>query len=147
MERKPVQPLELYPLQHTVGARISDLDQYGHLNAIRIGHLYEDARAQFYRTAFGAGSGITFVVAQITIRYLREVRWPGDLRIGTGVISLGRSSFTTIQGLFDAQEGCAGVCETVTVIVDRGAAAPLGDRAREALQALAMPHADARLPS
>ena len=36
-----------YPVMQQITTRVSDNDGYGHLNAIRIGHYYEEARASF----------------------------------------------------------------------------------------------------
>jgi acyl-CoA thioester hydrolase len=121
--------LAAYPVVRDLTTRVSDMDGYGHLNAIRIGHFYEDARAAFYGVAFAGLTRGRTLVAQLTIRYLGEGHWPGTVRIGTGIVKVGNASFTMGQGLF--QDGrCLGLCETVLVATENGASTPLRDEVR-----------------
>lgn len=122
-----------YPLRRTMQTRVSDIDGYGHLNAIRIAQLYEDARAAFYREA-GAMS-VRTVVAQLTLRYLEEGFWPEDVRIGTGVVRIGNSSFEMGQALFQGAR-CIGLADTIIVHTDGPAAAPLPAPYRDRLEAM-----------
>jgi acyl-CoA thioester hydrolase len=124
----PIDPLRLrlaaYPVLRQMATRVSDIDGYGHLNAIRIGHFYEDARAAFYGQAFEGWPRLRTLVAQLNIRYLRESHWPDPVEIGTGVLKVGNASFVMAQGLF--QHGvCVGLADTVVVNTDAGASAPL----------------------
>lgn len=127
--------LETYPLVRRISTRVSDLDGHGHLNAIRVGHLYEDARAALYLELGRDVVRPRNVVVQLTIRYLGEGSWPGDAEIGTGIAKIGTSSFEMAQGLF--QKGrCIGLCDTVIVNAKDGKSAPLpgGYRAHIAAQ-------------
>ena len=126
--------LAAYPVRREITTRVGDLDGHGHLNAIRIGLYYEDARAAFYGVAFeGLSRGGRVLVAQITTRYLGEGYWPAAVQVGTGISRIGNSSFQMSQGLF--QEGrCLGLCETVLVNTGAGASAPLPDNIRAALE-------------
>lgn len=122
--------LDRYPIRTALEARVSDLDGYGHLNGIRIGLFYEDARARAYGPVC---RGTRLVVAQFTMRYLAEGRWPGTLAIGSGVARIGRSSFVLAQALF--QDGaCIGLAETVLVRSDGAGALPLADALVEELR-------------
>jgi acyl-CoA thioester hydrolase len=121
--------LGAYPVVRDLTTRVSDMDGYGHLNAIRIGHFYEDARAAFYGVAFAGLTRARTLVAQLTLRYLGEGHWPGTVQIGTGILSVGNTSYVMGQGLF--QEGrCLGLCETVLVSTEGGKPAPLPDDIR-----------------
>jgi acyl-CoA thioester hydrolase len=125
--------LGAYPVARELTTRVSDMDGYGHLNAIRIGHFYEDARAAFYGVAFAGIVRARTLVAQLTIRYLGEGHWPGTVRIGTGILKVGNSSYVMGQGLF--QDGrCLGLCETVLVSTEKGKTAPLPDDIRAAAE-------------
>ncbi|WP_439814563.1 acyl-CoA thioesterase [Zavarzinia sp. CC-PAN008] len=113
-----------YPIVMDISVRVSDLDGYGHLNAIRLGHYYEEARASFYGIALKGIPRVRTVVGQLTIRYLREGFWPGSLRCATGIERIGSASFDMVQALF--QNGrCIGVCDTTVVNTADGASAPL----------------------
>jgi acyl-CoA thioester hydrolase len=125
--------LAAYPVRREITTRVGDLDSYGHLNAIRIGQYYEDARAAFYGVAFPGVDRGRSLVAQITTRFLGEGFWPNPLVVGTGITRIGASSFEMSQGLF--QDGrCLGLCETVLVNVEKGASAPLPDDVRACLE-------------
>ena len=58
-----------------------------------------------------------YVIASLKLDFLAEIHWPGRIEIGTGVRSVGNSSFRMVQGLF--QNGCCvGAAETVIVQLD-----------------------------
>jgi len=122
-----------YPVVREVTTRISDMDGYGHLNGIRIGLFYEDARASFYSVAFEGIERPRFFVAQLTIQYLAEGHWPGTVQVGTGISRIGNSSFEMAQGLF--MDGrCLGLCETILVYAPGQTSAPLHDEIRARLE-------------
>lgn len=104
---------EAYPVHHQLQTRVGDLDGYGHLNAVRLGQYYEDARAVFQRS-LRRGGRARVVVAQFAVRYLAEGKWPGVVEIGTGVVRIGTSSYAIGQALFQGRR-CIGLCETVLV--------------------------------
>jgi acyl-CoA thioester hydrolase len=129
--------LAAYPYVRTLATRVSDMDGHGHLNAIRVGHFYEDARAAFYGVAFKDLPRIRTVVAQLNIRYLREGHWPGDLVVATGISRVGGAAFEMAQALF--QDGvCIGLCDTVLVNTLKGASAPLPAANRAGLERMSL---------
>lgn len=130
-ERRPA--LADYPDHQTITTRVADMDGYGHLNAIRTGQYYENARASFYGPLFGGLPRSRMLVAELTMRYLREGFWPGDLIVGTGIVRIGRSSFHMGQGLFQNSQ-MIGTCTTVLVNTENGAPAPYGPAYRERLE-------------
>ena len=124
---------EAYPRRVVLSTRVSDMDGYGHLNAIRIGHYYEDARARFHADVFPRAERLRTVVAQLTIRYLGEGHWPGDAEVGTAILRIGNSSFEMGQALF-VRGKCIGLCETVLVHSPEGKAVPLTPAYRRAAE-------------
>lgn len=129
--------LVAYPVKRTVVTRVGDMDGYGHLNAMRIGGYYEDARAAFYGVAFEDLRRQRMLVAQVTMRYLGEGFWPGSLEVGTGISRIGVSSAEMVQGLF-SEGRCIGLCETVLVNTAEGRPAPFPDAARACLARFAV---------
>lgn len=127
--------LAVYPVVRLITTRVSDMDGYGHLNAVRLGQCYEDARATFYSSVLDYPGERRMPVVQLTIRYLAEGFWPGDLQIGTGVSRIGNASFEVVQGLFQ-NERCLGLCETVLVHTVGAKSAPIPDPMRTALERL-----------
>jgi acyl-CoA thioester hydrolase len=96
-------PLEAYPSRTSADIRYSDLDRQGHVNNAvfatfsevgRVAFMYDPARPL-------ASEGRNFVIARLLIDFRAELFWPGTVEIGTGVLKVGRSSFTLAQGIFN----------------------------------------------
>ena len=61
--------------------------------------------------------GVTFVMVRMEVDYMKELRWPGNLEIGTGVAEFGRSSFKAAQVIF--HDGvCAAAGRATLVCMD-----------------------------
>jgi len=58
------------------------------------------------------------VIARLLIDFRSELFWPGTVEIGTGVLKVGRSSFTLAQGMF-SQGKLAATTEATIVMVDK----------------------------
>jgi acyl-CoA thioester hydrolase len=104
-----------------VGIRYSDLDPNEHVNHARYLIYLEEARLAFRRhlaREFGLPDGVTWPIAELTIRYLRSASYPGSLTVELAPIHVGRTSFTLGYGIFD-QSGCVAVASNRSVCVDR----------------------------
>lgn len=134
--RIPASPgthLAAYPIHTTITTRVSDMDGYGHLNAIRLGQFYEEARANFYMQAFDKQQRDTrILVAELTFQYLGEGFWPGAIEMGTGIAQINSSSFLMGQGLFQNGE-LLGMCKTVLVCTRDGKSCAIPDEMRSML--------------
>jgi len=99
---KPAPRLADYP--HRVGelVRFGDLDPQGHVNQAVFLTYFESGRVAMFRDPdLGIGvPGLTFVMVRMEVDYIRELHWPGQLEIGTGVAEFGRSSFKVAQAIF-----------------------------------------------
>lgn len=131
--------LSAYPVHCPITIRVSDMDGYGHLNAMRLGQYYEDARAASYAVILRGVEVPRMPIAQLTIRYLAEGFWPGTLTVGTAIARAGNTSFTMVQGLF-CEERCIGLAETVLVCTADGKSAPIAVAMRAALERAALGH-------
>ena len=131
------EPLRLrrdtYAIQQEITTRVSDNDGYGHLNAIRIGHYYEEARASFYKGLGDLQKHPRVLVAELKIRYLGEGFWPGTVLVATGIVRIGSSSFVMGQGLWQGDR-CIGLCDTVLVHAAEGGSSPLPTSFRRQLE-------------
>ena len=111
------------------------MDALRHLNNVALASIYEEARLRFTSTFNHGPVGDELarpVLAEVTIRYLAEGRYPGVLTVGVGVLTIGRSSYVIGQALF--QDGrCIGIAETVVVWTEDGRPAPIPDPFRQAL--------------
>jgi acyl-CoA thioester hydrolase len=100
--------------------RYSDLDPNEHVNHARYLIYLEEARLAFRRQLddeLGLPDGVTWPIAELTIRYLRSASYPGTLTV-VAPIHVGRTSFTLGYGIFD-RTGCVAVALNRSVCVDR----------------------------
>lgn len=129
--------LSTYPLAFDIAQRYGDVDRQGHLNNVAIAEIYQEARLALLAQALGAATaGFRIVVAEQTLRFLAEGFGPTPTVIGSGVLRVGRSSYSFAHAMF--QHGrCIGLCDTVLVNVGPdGLSAPLSDDVRSAFEAL-----------
>ncbi len=134
----PAPPLDeragyAYFVRHSL--RFADLDALGHVNNLATAALFESVRVSFLAEAGMPVSAPErgFVIARMTVDYLRELHFPGEVEIGTRVLRIGRSSVTIGQGLF-ADGACTATGTAVCVRIDRASGrsiaidAPLRER-------------------
>jgi acyl-CoA thioester hydrolase len=117
--RKPEPQLADYPHQVSDIIRYGDLDAQGHVNNAVFSTYFESGRVAMFRMR-DLGTGVpnsTFVLARQEIDFMRELRWPGNVLVGTALVELGRSSFTLLQAIFDG-ERCAAASRAIMVMLD-----------------------------
>jgi len=117
--------------------RYADTDRQGHVNNAVFATFLESGRVAILYAPDKplAPGGTSFVIARLALDFRREIRWPGEILIGTSVLRVGGSSVTLGQGLFVDQQ-CMATAETVIVLMDEKArkAYPLPDYTRSQLQ-------------
>lgn len=132
-------PLSAYPLQTHDKLRYADTDRQGHVNNAVFSTLLETGRVELLYSPETplCAPGCTFVIASLQLDFLGEITWPGCVDIGSRVLSVGRSSLTLEQGLFQHGNCCA-LARTVIVQMDEASrrAAPLTPDTHERLKAL-----------
>ena len=102
--------------------RFNDTDRLGHVNNSVFSVMLEQGRSEMGVEAgmpMGEG-GEMLVIVRLELDFLREMTWPGEVRIETEVLRLGGRSFTVQQRLLQDGEIC-GKAQTVLVIMDRAA--------------------------
>ena len=99
--------------------RFGDLDPQGHVNNTVFATFFETGRVAFLREPGNALSppGTTSVLARLDINFLKELHWPGEVEIGTGIAEIGRSSFTFLQAIFH-DGACAATARATMVMID-----------------------------
>lgn len=132
--------LDAYPARATDKVRYADTDRQGHVNNANFATFLETGRVEvLYDPADPlADPGAAFVIARLVLDFRAELRWPGEVVIGTRVERVGTSSVTLAQGIF--QDGvCAATAETVIVQMDEATrrSRPLSARATARLRHLA----------
>ena len=133
-------PLALsdYPLQAYDKLRYADTDRQGHVNNAVFSTMLETGRVELLYTPEPLyGPGCTFVIASMHLDFRSEVTWPGRVDVGTRVASIGKSSMTLEQGIF---QGGKCVATGTTVIVQMNEASrrshPLSDKTVDRLRQL-----------
>ncbi len=118
--RKPLPRPEEFAFWSDETVRVSDTDLNGHVNNGAIGAYCETGRADLMNAVAGAPHERPFAmaVARVAIDYRREVHYPGRVRIGGALLSMGNSSFVLEQALF-VGDHCVATAENVMVVLDR----------------------------
>ena len=125
-----------YTVFNPILVRMRDLDTQGHVNNSVVAAYLEEGRYRLLnytiRQALPKAAVAGFVVAEQTIRYLREIRETGELGIGTRVERIGNSSFVMGQGVF-LDETCMATAQLVMVHI--GHESRKGERLSEPFRA------------
>jgi acyl-CoA thioester hydrolase len=128
--------LQDFPLKAHDKIRYGDTDRQGHINNANFLTFLETGRVEFlYHPDFWKhAEGASFVIASVKLDFLEEMKWPGQIDIGTGILKVGNSSVRLHQQLFQGDK-CVASAETVIVQVDdqNGKSKPLSEAARQAM--------------
>jgi acyl-CoA thioester hydrolase len=91
-----------YPHWTTVTLRFSDQDSSGHINNVSFAAYLEAGRVAFgwEHTRPLLAPGQDLFVANVSINYRKQLRYPGSIEVGTGILKLGGSSVTLGCGIF-----------------------------------------------
>lgn len=125
MSRPPPPRLENFPGRVTEVVRYGDLDPQNHVNNAVFATFFESGRVTLFRDPANGllVPGANFVLARSEIDFLRELRWPGTIEIGTGIAAIGRSSYTVAQAIF--RDGlCAATGRATIVLIDDASRRP-----------------------
>ena len=110
----------------TVTIRYGDEDRMGHVNnAVYLSWL-EACRVDYLYSLFQEDETLDIVLARITVDYLRETRYPGEVSVGGVLTRVGNRSVTSGYGVFRGEQ-CLATCEAVNVFFDpraRSSASP-----------------------
>jgi acyl-CoA thioester hydrolase len=121
----------------TVNLRYADTDRQGHVNNAVFATFLESGRVSILYAPGNpaAPEGASFVLAKLTLDFLAEVHWPGEVTVGTTVLRLGQSSVTIGQGIF-VNDQCVATAETVIVLIDETTrkSRPMPEATRKKLQ-------------
>lgn len=138
--RKTIDPARLlcesYKFLLPIETQFSDLDVLGHLNNVSIACFYQNTRARFHMDIFDAERSMsttvgTVVMVEANLSYLHEGFYPEPVTVGVSVASVGKSSYTLQQGLFQNNK-CIGLCDSVFVFMKdkKSCALPPVERAK-----------------
>lgn len=133
---KRLQDRSIYPHWCNDTVRFSDQDAAGHVNNVAICAYLETARLTFSRDMgmMARGEdGVRGISAGMTVSFLAESHWPGQVELGTGILKIGASSVTVASGVF--RDGlCIAAAEMTMVRLKGKTPHPIGDDLREKLE-------------
>ena len=118
---KRLQDRSIYPHWCTDTVRFSDQDAAGHVNNVALCAYLETARLTFMRDMgmmAGAEDGVRGISAGMTVSFLAELHWPGQVELGTGVLRIGTSSITVGSAAF--KDGACIAAAEMTVVRLKG---------------------------
>jgi len=141
---RPALPrLQDFPVRVTDNIRFADMDRQGHVNNAVYPTFFETGRVlRIYDPEHGFQvDGCTTVLARIEIDFLRELRWPGTVEIGTAIAEIRRSSYVFTQAIF-FEDACAARARSTMVLINRETrkARPLPADLVERLERILAPH-------
>lgn len=107
----------VFPSVMDLQIRFDDLDLLSHVNNVAIIALLQEARVHFNRAMPmpAVGDGLRTVVGGMLVEYGIELTYPGTVQISTGIIAIGRTSYTFGQMI--GQGGKGAVYSQITMVV------------------------------
>lgn len=122
---EPTNP-ESYTFWTDERVRFADLDLMGHVNNVAFAVYFESGRVAILRETqlYTPTENRALVLAHISVDYLAEIHFPADLRIGTRINRIGRTSFEIGCSVF-VDGRCAATGHGVSVRVDRAQRRPV----------------------
>lgn len=67
--------------------------------------------------------GVTWIMVRLDMHFRAELRWPGTIEMGLGVVKFGRTSVTFDQVVFSAGQ-CVASARSVSVLLDEATRKP-----------------------
>jgi acyl-CoA thioester hydrolase len=106
---------------HTI--RYNDQDPLGHVNNAVYSTFFEAGRTAYIlpmlEEVADETNTLDFVLARITIEFVKELGYPGSVDIGTRLLRLGTKSMTISNAVFKTgTDECVATCEAILVFFD-----------------------------
>ena len=97
-----------------VTIRFGDEDRLGHVNNAAYTVWLESARVGYFESLYAPKKGLDTVLGRLLVDYVQETRFPGDVDVGSRLLSMGNKSIRSGYGVFrDGQ--CLATCDCVNV--------------------------------
>ena len=135
---KQLKDFSMFPVIVRENMRFRDIDGNGHVNNAVYATYLELTRGRTRRIRLASRpAGTTSVVGRQLINYLRELKYPGVLDIGSAVVNISRSTWTWGNGVF--KDGvCYATGEVTMIMIDKTTqrAAEIPQEFRDSLETL-----------
>ncbi len=116
--------------------RFCDTDAVGHVNNAVYAVMCEAGRAELGRECglLAPGTRHALVIARLELDFLREMSWPGEVRVETEILRIGRKSLHVRQRLAQ-QATLVARAHSVLAVIDTQSrrAVPIAEEWRAAL--------------
>ena len=124
----------------TQSIRYGDLDRHNHVNNTSICSYIEDSRVRLRESLFpddAQDPELGWMVVSLQVEFHAQLRYPGEVDVGTATKHVGKSSYTLVHGVFNGPS-CVATATTVTVVANRktGKACQIPSSARAVLESL-----------
>jgi acyl-CoA thioester hydrolase len=111
--------LEDFPFRVTDNVRYADLDPNQHVNNAVYASYFETGRVTLMkdRSRGLMPSGLSWMMVRLDMHFRAELRWPGTIEMGLGLVKFGRTSVTFDQVVF-SEGRCIASAQSVSVLID-----------------------------
>ena len=108
--------LEDFPYRLSDNVRFADLDPNQHVNNAVYATYFETGRVTLMKDrSYGLmPDGVTWIMVRLDMHFRAELRWPGTIELGLGVVKFGRTSVTFDQVVF-SEGKCVASARAVNV--------------------------------
>ena len=93
-DTKSIPILNQFPIKTYEKLRYADMDLHGHVNNAVFSTMLETGRVEILYDSSRplTGENSSFVIAHQSLDFLSEITWPGQVEIGTKIVSIGGNS-------------------------------------------------------
>jgi acyl-CoA thioester hydrolase len=111
--------LEDFPYRITDNVRYADLDPNQHVNNAVYASYFETGRVTLVkdRSRGLMPDGLAWMMVRLDMHFRSELRWPGGIEMGLGLVKFGRTSVTFDQVVF-SEGKCMASAQSVSVLID-----------------------------
>jgi acyl-CoA thioester hydrolase len=122
---EPTPRLEDFPHRITDNVRYADLDPNHHVNNAIYATYFETGRVTLMkdRSLGLMPEGLSWMMVRLDMHFRSELRWPGTIEMGLGLVKFGRTSVTFDQVVFSEQR-CIASARSVSVLIDEAKRKP-----------------------
>jgi acyl-CoA thioester hydrolase len=117
--------LEDFPHRISDNVRYADLDPNQHVNNAVYATYFETGRVTLMKDR-GHGlipEGLSWMMVRLDMHFRAELRWPGTIEMGLGLVKFGRTSVTFDQVVF-SEGRCVASAQSVSVLIDEATHKP-----------------------
>jgi len=111
--------LEDFPYRITDNVRYADLDPNQHVNNAVYASYFETGRVTLMKDHSNGltPQGLSWMMVRLDMHFRAQLRWPGTIEMGLGLVKFGRTSVTFDQVVFSNSK-CVASAQSVSVLID-----------------------------